>query len=478
MKIVNNDIKRLIDSLTQSEKRQFKLLSNNTNNKKHYVRLFDAIEKQKIYDEETLKKKFPKSFAVAKNYLIESIIDSLQINGSYKDLDSLYSREIEKYKIFLFKGLKNAAKIQLKKIKKNTLEDDAFIKHLYILNQEYVTVFNSDSPTADAELNKVIEERNLTHKIIQNYAYVADVYFRLRLHLKTIYYCKTTHEKKELTTIIKPLLKFNEAELLSNTAKSLYSMAMNEYYSAIGDYEKAINFSGKYLTINRAKKSNAIEVQTLLEIGNYLLLCLKCKRLNNFEKDLIEFTNIMEKTTQHYRYIFCYERWYLLKLKYFHLIKNTQLATLFINEQQLEFDKLIIGFSNKSKAACLYFLAKNYYNANDSKKSLHYCNKIINEIDNKVEEFLYAKLLKLLIYKNEEELQLIDSEARSIINLLKRAGNNRLAEYYLANFIKSNPLASIKEWKIFFEEKIAKVTQKENFYYYIDLNYLYDKKLI
>lgn len=50
----------LIKSLTKSEKRFFKLHSALQSSDKNYLRIFDAIDKQKAYDEEGLKKLFAK----------------------------------------------------------------------------------------------------------------------------------------------------------------------------------------------------------------------------------------------------------------------------------------------------------------------------------------------------------------------------------------------------------------------------------
>lgn len=44
----------LIKSLTKSEKRYFKLTSTLQSGEKNYLRLFEAIENQKVYDEEEI----------------------------------------------------------------------------------------------------------------------------------------------------------------------------------------------------------------------------------------------------------------------------------------------------------------------------------------------------------------------------------------------------------------------------------------
>jgi hypothetical protein len=474
MKKANDDLKFLIDSLTKGEKRLFKLQSNLLNGDKLYLNLFEALEKQKTFNDAELKQLFPKNLSVAKNYLFESIINSIQLGGLYKDLDSQHSWEIEKYKILLFKGLNHAAQIQLKKIKKTTLEDEAFIKHLYILNQEYVEVFKADTNLESSGLLRVINERNNTLNIIANYVFVSDVYFKIRLFLKNKYFCQTKKEKEELHALIKPILNFNEKDLLSITSKSLYNMAMSEYYSAIFKYDSALAFSKNYLQIKRGSKGNKVELQTLLEMGNYLLLSLKCNNLGDFEKDLFTLENLMTTISQNYRYAFCYERWYLIKLKWFHLNKKSNEALQFIKAQNKTYHQNRPLFSMKYSASIYYFTAKHYFNTNSLKESLRFLNMIINEIDSRVEEFLYAKILKLFIYIQSKEFFYIETETRSILNYIKKSGKGYELELYVIKYLNTNHPIDRKT-KQDFKKQIQEL-EKSNYRstYYIDFTGILD----
>lgn len=80
----NTDLFDLIQSLTRTEKAYFKKFAYKNDNAKDnpYLRLFDAIDRQKAYKEEKLlkkfsKEKFVKQFSVAKNYLLNLIVSSL-----------------------------------------------------------------------------------------------------------------------------------------------------------------------------------------------------------------------------------------------------------------------------------------------------------------------------------------------------------------------------------------------------------------
>ena len=80
----NDSLFRLIRSLSKSEKRFFKIYSERhvIGDQNNYVALFDTIDRQKSYNEEAIIKKFAdRKFArrlpVAKNYLYELILKSM-----------------------------------------------------------------------------------------------------------------------------------------------------------------------------------------------------------------------------------------------------------------------------------------------------------------------------------------------------------------------------------------------------------------
>ena len=54
----NEHLFYLIKSLSKAEKRHFKIFTDSEDKNKNYILLFDEIDKQIIYDEKIIKKKF------------------------------------------------------------------------------------------------------------------------------------------------------------------------------------------------------------------------------------------------------------------------------------------------------------------------------------------------------------------------------------------------------------------------------------
>src|ERR1700741_2127839 len=79
-----DDLGKLINSLTKSEKRYFRMFSDMQSGEKSYLKLFDAIEKLGDWDDNKLKKAFAgedfvKRLPSVKNYLGTQILRTLRV---------------------------------------------------------------------------------------------------------------------------------------------------------------------------------------------------------------------------------------------------------------------------------------------------------------------------------------------------------------------------------------------------------------
>ena len=106
----SNELFNLIQSLSKSEKRFFKLSSSLQDGDKNYLKLFDYIEKQKKYDEAELKnyfqkEKFIKHLPSEKNHLYKLILKSLRGFHSDNSISSILKQELKNIEILYSKAL-------------------------------------------------------------------------------------------------------------------------------------------------------------------------------------------------------------------------------------------------------------------------------------------------------------------------------------------------------------------------------------
>src|SRR5947199_117055 len=91
----------LIKSMNKSEKGYFKKFSSKhiIGGQNNYIRLFDAIDSQKEYDEAAIKKKFEgktfiKYLPSEKNYLYNLILDMLHVYDVNNNPESILSKQL------------------------------------------------------------------------------------------------------------------------------------------------------------------------------------------------------------------------------------------------------------------------------------------------------------------------------------------------------------------------------------------------
>ena len=119
---VSTNLYQLIKSMTKAEKAYFKKFSYKTAKEENpiYFTLFDAIDRQKEYQEKKLLKKFrhhkiTQNFSIAKNYLFKLIIKSLRAYNSQKIIEDIVLDDIREIRILLNKGLYKEGLNRIKK---------------------------------------------------------------------------------------------------------------------------------------------------------------------------------------------------------------------------------------------------------------------------------------------------------------------------------------------------------------------------
>jgi hypothetical protein len=241
-----DDLFALVKSLTPAEKRYFRLQAGIYSGDKAYMKLFDLLDQQNVFDEATLKQEpggsSASNFSVIKKYLFNKIIKSLKNYGAYRDSDSDLGDLIETYKILEYKGLVRISGCVLQHAKKKAYEEEAFLRLCYILVVELIRLAHFSSDPSKDLLQTLIEERRRALGIIQNYSIIGDHLYQQRQMIRQVDKVRDTALERALLENIEPLLRMEKNQLLSKTAVSMYNIAMRDYFSALGDAERALHY--------------------------------------------------------------------------------------------------------------------------------------------------------------------------------------------------------------------------------------------
>ncbi len=245
----------LIQSLSQTEKRYFKVFSSRhvLGEKNNYELLFDAIERQKQYDEKGLKRQFAKAsfinrFPAAKNYLYDLILKSLSAYNFNHTLKDRIHNLIQYLEILFDKGLFDHALKIYKKARGLAYSHDSFLHIFELLNWE-VRLLRSQSYQGDAQkaLDEIYNEMSVIsdkHKNAGQYDHLSKKLF-VEIYQQGFVRNKVQQQKAKLI-MQNPLLK-DEKNAISFRALGLYYISHYAYNATTNQYSKAYTYSQKFI---------------------------------------------------------------------------------------------------------------------------------------------------------------------------------------------------------------------------------------
>lgn len=251
---MSNKLFDLIQSLDQSEKRYFKIFASShvKGEQNNYVRLFEAIDKQDVYDETALLKKFDKErfvkqFAVTKNYLYNILLRSLRNYNEGKKVESKINENLAILRILYQKGQhKNALNI-LKKTKKLATDYELFEQKLSILKLEE-KFQGSLLKLTDylTTLESLYKEKKQLLKLLDNQYLLGNISAQISTLYNRYNIVRNEEEKKIFDDIIaqNPILE-NIDNALSFNAKESWLDIWSIYYTVTENHEKLYEYDSK-----------------------------------------------------------------------------------------------------------------------------------------------------------------------------------------------------------------------------------------
>lgn len=226
MKTPSDDLFELIKTLDKSQKGYFKKYASTiTADPANYLKLFVEIEKQKVYDENKIKKifakeKFAKQLSVTKNYLYELILVSLEM---YKtDSDSQLLSLFRHASILFDLGLVDQSKKIIKKGRKLAEHKEKFIIQMLFLRLQWSIAFKERNDEALEENDALFSDYTvLLNKQHNAIAYHFE-YFRFFTESQRMGITQDGKKLQRLEELIQSPLMANIDKAESITAKSSY----------------------------------------------------------------------------------------------------------------------------------------------------------------------------------------------------------------------------------------------------------------
>ncbi len=444
----SDDLFQVIKSLTKSEKRYFKLFVSRLNDSqdKKFVKLFDFLDKQKIYDEALLlareKSIKPAQLSNLKAHLYKQLLQCLKLCNSVQVID-IEIRELIDYSQILYdKCLYNQCVKTLDKAKKMALKNDRSFILLNILELEKLVITKTIAANNEKRVNKIVAETQMVSNSIKN----INTFSNLSLKLNSLYTQigfirnKSDFEKvrKLFHTSIPAVIE--EKDLSFHEKLYLYYSFVG-YYFFVQDFEKGYNYAKKWVQLFKEYPDMVIPKLELYIKGiNNLMVAqfklLKYHEFNETNKKLVRIRASSGNSDNIQLMLFKY--YYVHEINRHFMLGDFKGGVSMIATIENDLEKFISKLDKHFvlifyyKIACLYFGNENY------KEALTWLNKIINNKDVDLREDIhsFSRILSLISHFELGNTDLVDYYIESTYRFLLNKGNLHQFQKIILIFLK------------------------------------------
>lgn len=438
----------LIESLTKSEKRFFKLNSSLQSGEKNYIKIFDFIEKQKKYDEEELKQAFKNETFIEhlpseKNHLYKLILKSLRAFYSDQTISAQLKQEIKNIEVLHKKALyKECSKFVLR-AKKIAKRYEKFYYWYELISWERVLLEEAyEEGVFSVDINALIDEEAEVIEKLRNLAEYQILYSKINFIFKSGGFSRNDEERKVVEEIADYHLIKGKNTAISVRATSICYYIKGLCAASIRDYDDAVVNFRKAKKVMDKNPDIKLDLQgRYISTLNFLLNCYIDKNdFLNAQRFLDEIKDLPNQ--KGYDSIDS-------KMKIFSSIGIGEIQLYnrrgdFKKSNEL-FENLEIQLeSNKKKLTKEKILLFNYSKAymqfgiGEYKPALKTLNLVLNDNEKKLRQDVYsfARIFNLIIHYELENFDFVEYEVKSTSRFLTKHEKDYQIEKVFIKFIK------------------------------------------
>lgn len=453
----------LIESLTKSEKRFFKLNSTLQSGEKNYIKIFDFIEKQKKYDEDELKAHFKGEIFVdhlpsEKNHLYKLILKSLRSFYSEQNVSAQLKQEIKNVEILHKKALYRECAKFVKRAKRIAKQYEKFYYWYELIGWERKLLEEAyEEGIFTQDINQLIEEETEVIKKLRNLAEYQILYSRINLIFKSGGFSRNIDEKEIVSEISDYHLIKGKNTAISVRATSICYYIKGLCAASVRDYELAIiNFRKTKMVMDKNPDIKLDLQSRYISTLTFLLNCyIDQNDFDNAEKFLNEIKDLPNQ--KGYDSIDS-------KVKIYSSIGVGEIQLYnrkgdFIKAKELceSVDERLEAYKNKltkEKNLLLdYSKAYTLFGIGDYKSSLKIVNKMLNDNEKRLRQDVYSfsRIFNLVIHYELGNYDFVEYEVKSTSRFLGKKEKDYFIEKVFIKYIKklSKEEASFGKKEIF-----------------------------
>lgn len=437
-KTPSNKLFRLVKSLSGSEKRYFKIFINNKGNKENkYLRLFDAIEAQEVFDDEVLQDiVYPdeqvesRKYSELKAYLYDNILKSLQAYDEKSSVDYRIKGMLLSVRTLYKRSLFDDCKELLNKLKKVAVRYEDFNAQTEILYWEkQIAYAETDITYLDKELDRIETEQRSLLQQMQRLSEYRNVFFELLILLRK----DTASSEEKIKDLNLHDSLFNRAEIEDTPSykeKVLYYRALSLYHLSLKDFKSFYEVSKKLIQTFESKKYMLDEdvSEYISALSNHYIASGSLRKLDEVEEVLAKLKGVQPKTFDDKLKV--YRQYYLGIFRLYISLGKFQTGYRVLTEHLKTRKKFAAHFFKKDTFYIRYFTL--CFGAEKYSQAVDFLNEWIGMGKNveRVDLQSLARVLNLIVHYEIGNTEILDSFLRSTQRFLSDRG-------YYSDFEKS-----------------------------------------
>ncbi len=446
----SDDLFHLIKSLKQQEKKYFKQFVSRyakaDDGEKFYVKLFDAVNKQKEYNEAALRKllsadkSFSRHFRFIKHYLYQLIMKSLRLYHAESAVDSGLKDLLHNATLLYEKDLFTQVKKVLLRAKKTATKHEKFLQLLEILDWEKKLLltqgFIQKSENTIEDIKK--EEKSVLTKLTieQSYRSVRTTFFK---HFSINDMARSRKEAQAYKSIIDNSLLSYNSKALSYNAKHDFYYTKALYYYAIGDSINSYVYHKKLVDFLETHPGMLYQHPTdyIAALGNYYITCLW---VNKYKECLHVIKKMRAAPASSVKMqILIFRGSYSRELNFYITTGEFHNGVRLVPEIEKGI-RLYEGKIPHQTIATFYFdIAYTYFGSEDYSRSIVWLNKILNDTvlqESRTDVFCFSQILNLIVHYELENMDLLEYIVKSTYRFLYKRKRLYKFENSILNFIR------------------------------------------
>lgn len=422
----------LIKNMTAAEKGYFKKSTQQCGGApdRHYVQLFDAIERQTTYDEVALETQFAAGrsasyFATLKRYLYNAILKSLRRFEEENDLENQVSALFQEAKLLVRRGLPEQGMKRIRKAKKLAYRIEHFSMLIDILHLENNTIgfflmdAKADEKSAiNTEIKRLLAQLNLER-------FYFDVYDRLFLYSRKERTLRTASQTQRLQTMLNDARCQDESLAQSLRARVLLFGLHYTWQMLQGNYAQAYAYSRKAIEVwematpllQRARFRDYVA-----SLVNHINRCYQLGKTSEMQRWIERFEQLQAPSADYATFLQI--QLSKLKLSYFEL--SNDFSSL--DAEALRIETLLKKDDSRidmtEQRLLLYNLTNQYLVCGWPDRALDYCTMLLQLPPTEVQQDLqrFARFLHLLLHYEMRHETLLLQTWRNVRNALQKQG--------------------------------------------------------